>query len=63
MSHKLHLYYVEEEWERDGRHPLLLASLPLSLLISSQPSVYVATVAEEDGEEKIMLSGTPGGNG
>lgn len=56
-------------WRRNGsvmvvaHSSLLLASLPPSLLISSQPSVYVATVAEEDGEEKIMLSGTPGGNG
>lgn len=56
-------------WRRNGsvmvvaHSSLLLAPLPPSLLISSQPSVYVATVAEEDGEEKIMLSGTPGGNG
>lgn len=34
----------------------------LSLPVSSQSSVYMAAVAEEDGGEKIMLSGTLGGN-
>lgn len=37
-------------------------SLSVSLPFSSQSSVYVAAVAEEDGGEKIMLSGTLGGN-
>ena len=40
----------------------LLTSPSLSLPFSSQSSVYVAAVAEEDGGEKIMLSGTLGGN-
>lgn len=38
--------------------PLASSSLPFS----SQSSVYVAVAAEEDGGEKIMLSGTLGGN-
>ncbi len=53
----------------NGSHPLLLSphiscslSLSVSLPFSSQSSVYVAAVAEEDGGEKIMLSGTLGGN-
>lgn len=43
---------------------LLSVSLFLSapLPFSSQPSVYVVAVAEEDGGEKIMLCGTLGEN-
>lgn len=57
----------------NGSHPLLLSphicpplslsvSVSVSLPFSSQFSVYVTAVAEEDGGEKIMLSGTLGGN-
>lgn len=34
----------------------------LSLPVSSESTVYVAAVAEEDGGKKIMLSGTLGAN-
>lgn len=57
------LCVVEKEWEHNGSHPLLLSPhISLSLPVSSQSSVYVAAVAGEDGGEKIMLSGTLGGN-
>lgn len=56
------LYYVVKEWELNGSRSFIFSAhvyLPARLI---SVLVYVAVVAENDGEEKIMLSGTLAGN-
>lgn len=52
------IFVVMESWQ-NGCHPLVFSG---HISVSSQSSVYIWVVAKEDGEEKIMLSGTLGGS-
>lgn len=49
---------MKESWQNDCQ-PLVFSG---HISVSSQSSVYIWVVAKEDGEEKIMLSGTLGGS-